>query len=109
MQSNNLLGSKISIMTAAEVRYEGTLSEVDPSKKSMTLIKVQSFGTEGRKKGTNEIPATDKEIPEVVFKLDGIKDFKILSQPDVTQLDPAIISVNRDPKPKPEDSNKRDD
>ena len=38
MQSKNLLGSKISLITAALVRYEGVLSEVDPAKKSMTLI-----------------------------------------------------------------------
>lgn len=84
MQSTNLLGCKISIMTGVEVRYEGTLSEVDPTKKSMTLVNVKSFGTEGRRNNTNEIPARDDEIPEVQFKLDHIKDFKIISKPDVT-------------------------
>lgn len=51
MQSNNILGSKISLITNAQVRYEGILSEVDPTKKSMTLINVKSHGTENRRNG----------------------------------------------------------
>jgi nitric oxide synthase oxygenase domain/subunit len=50
-------------MTNALVRYEGVLSEVDPIKKSMTLIHVKSFGTEGRRNNLNEIPVIDNEIP----------------------------------------------
>ena len=57
------MGSKISLITNALVRYEGILSEVDPIKKSMTLINVKSFGTEGRRNGVNEIPIIDSEIP----------------------------------------------
>ena len=41
------------------MRYEGTLSEVDPTNKSMTLVNVKSFGTEGRRNNNNEIPARD--------------------------------------------------
>ena len=59
------MGSKISLITNALVRYEGILSEVDPIKKSMTLINVRSFGTEGRRNGVNEIPIIDTEIPQV--------------------------------------------
>ena len=70
MQSGNILGSKISLITNALVRYEGVLSEVDPVKKSMTLINVKSFGTEGRRNGVNEIPVLENEIPGVQFKVD---------------------------------------
>lgn len=98
MQSSNILGSKISLITNALVRYEGVLSEVDPTKKSMTLINVKSFGTEGRRQNVNEIPAVDSEIPEVQFKVDQIKDFKIVSKPDITLLDPAIINVSHEKK-----------
>lgn len=87
-------------MTGVEARYEGILREVDATKKSMILINVKSYGTEGRRNGTNEIPPADNEIPEVTFKLDGIKDFKIVSAPDVTLLDPSIMSINRDPPKK---------
>lgn len=44
----------------------------------------------------NEIPAIDTEIPEVQFKVDQIKDFKIVSKPDITLLDPAIIEVKHE-------------
>lgn len=57
------MGSKISLVTNALVRYEGILSEVDPIVKSMTLINVKSFGTEGRRNGVKEIPSIDNEIP----------------------------------------------
>ena len=63
LQSGSILGSKISLITNALVRYEGILSEVDPIKKSMTLISVRSFGTEGRRNGVNEINMIDSEIP----------------------------------------------
>ena len=72
------MGSKISLLTNAQVRYEGILSEVDPLKKSMTLINVKSFGTEGRRNNINEIPVIDNEISQVQFKVDQIKDFKII-------------------------------
>ncbi len=74
----------MSLITNAQVRYEGTLSEVDPIKKSMTLIKVTSFGTEGRRNGVNEIPLCEGQIEGVAFKVDQIKDFNIISKPDLT-------------------------
>ncbi len=87
----------MSIITTANVRYEGVLSEVDPINKAMTLINVKSFGSEGRRGGTNEIPPTDGEISEARFKVDHIKDFKIIEKPNPTLLDPAIISTNNEP------------
>ena len=97
----NILGSRISLVTNALVRYEGILSEVDPIKKAMTLIHVRSFGTEGRRNGVNEINMIGNEIPQVQFKVDQIKDFKIVSKPDLTLLDPAIMSTSQEvPKPK---------
>lgn len=81
------------ILTIAQVRYEGVLSEVDPVNKAMTLIKVISYGTEGRRNGQNEIAASEGEITEARFKVDHIKDFKIIEKPNPTLLDPAIIQI----------------
>ena len=78
------------------MRYEGVLSEVDPVNKAMVLIKVRSFGSEGRRGGTNEIPPTDWEISEAKFKVDNVKDFKIVEKPNPTLLDPAIISASNE-------------
>ena len=75
------------------------MSEVNPIQKSMTLINVRGFGTEGRRNGVNEIPPVENEIAEVQFKVDQIKDFKVIGKPEIVQLDPAIISISRDPKP----------
>jgi len=80
------------ILTIAQVRYEGVLSEVDSVNKAMTLINVKSFGTEGRRNGVNEIAQADQEIQEARFKVDHIKDFKIIEKPNPVLLDPAIIS-----------------
>ena len=60
----------------------------------MTLVNVKSFGTEGRRNGLKEIPSIDNQILQVQFKVDQIKDFNIISKPDLTQLDPAIISAS---------------
>ena len=75
MNSEKLVGSVISLITNASVRYEGTLVEVDGTERSMNLKDVQSFGTEGRRDGKNEIPAHENVIPSVIFKVDHIKDF----------------------------------
>ena len=63
----------------------------------MTLLNVKSFGSEGRK-GGNEIPPSESDIPQVIFKVDHIKDFKIITKPDPILLDPAIISATAEKK-----------
>jgi hypothetical protein len=73
---------------------------VDPVNKAMTLIKVKSMGTEGRRNGVNEILGNDNEINEVIFKVDLIKDFKIIEKPNTNLVDPAIISINESKEPK---------
>lgn len=94
MSTEQLIGSKISLLTNADVRYEGTLVEIDRAGRSMSLQNVKSFGTEGRRNGVQEIAPLDNEIGSVVFKLDHMKDFNILSKPsEVMQQDPAIIST----------------
>lgn len=65
----------------------------------MTLINVKSYGSEGRRNGQNEIPPADAEIQEARFKVDHIKDFKIIEKPNPTLLDPAILSTSNEKKP----------
>ena len=48
--------------------------------------------SEGRRGGA-EIPAAEGEIAEARFKVDHIKDFKIIEKPNPTLLDQAIIST----------------
>jgi len=75
VQPDKLVGSCISLITNALVRYEGTLVTLDKVERSMNLKDVKSFGTEGRREGKNEIPPHENVIPSVVFKVGHIKDF----------------------------------
>jgi protein LSM14 len=78
-----------------QARYEGILSEVDTIAKTMRLKNVKNCGTEGRRGGgSNEIQPSEQEIQEVLFKIEHIKDFKILEKPNPILIDDAIISTS---------------
>lgn len=49
--SDKIIGSYISLITKAESRYEGILTDVDKVKKTMSLKNVKGYGTEGRRNG----------------------------------------------------------
>lgn len=53
--NSDLIGKTISVITKQLSRYQGSLVDFDTAKKTMTLKNVQSFGTEGRRNGENEI------------------------------------------------------
>ena len=82
MQTDNLTGSVISLITNAQVRYEGTLVEINRAERSMNLSDVRSFGTEGRRDGKNEIQGHENVISSVIFKVDHVKDFTIIKRPE---------------------------
>jgi hypothetical protein len=96
-----------------QARYEGILSEVDTVAKTMRLKNVKNCGTEGRRGGgSNEIQASEQEIQEVLFKIEHIKDFKILEKPNPILIDDAIISTstqltNTEEKKAPESQKKQ--
>lgn len=90
------IGSLVSVITKAESRYEGTLIEVDRVNKIMALQGVRSFGTEGRRNGVKEIPPNDTVTGTVKFRVDLIKDIKIVKEAPAEKeeedaLDPAIV------------------
>lgn len=98
-QSNQIIGKSMWLITKAEVRYEGVLSDVDRVNKTMSLRDCKKMGTEGRRNGTNEIPSDDTTLGNVKFKVDLIKTFKIIEKPqqeqeapqDEPEMDPAIV------------------
>jgi hypothetical protein len=55
------------------------------------------MGTEGRRGGEHEIPAVDKPLGTVKFRVDLVKTFKIIERPEEEKqeeeeaMDPAII------------------
>ena len=62
----------------------------------MHLKDVRSFGSEGRRPELGEIPAHDTVQPTVIFKVDHIKDFKIVRRPPSEKKQPEN-SFTQDP------------
>lgn len=83
--SDKIIGSYISLITKAESRYEGILTEVDKVKKTMSLKNVKGYGTEGRRNGENEIPPNDAVLGTVKFRVDLVKTFEIIEKPEESE------------------------
>ena len=93
------LGSKISLISKSEIRYEGILVDVNPQDSTITFEQVRFFGTEGRRPG-DEIAPMDKVFDCVVFRSADIKDLQVYETPKEEKKqepefpDPAVVSFN---------------
>lgn len=91
------LGSKISLISKSEIRYEGILYTIDTKDSTVALSKVQSFGTEDRP--TDRPVAPREEIYEyIIFRGTDIKDIRVCQPPKPQPTlegglpnDPAIV------------------
>lgn len=97
------LGSKISLISKADIRYEGRLFTVDPQECTIALANVRSFGTEDR-----ETPYPIAPQPTVydyiLFRGSDIKDIRVVNNVHFPN-DPAIMQLqmpNQMPQQQPQ-------
>ncbi|KAK3707969.1 hypothetical protein QZH41_010725 [Actinostola sp. cb2023] len=87
--STPYIGSSISLISNAGIRYDGKLFSIDTKESTVTLAHVQSFGTEDRKV-EKKVAARPDIYEYIVFRGKDIKDLTVNEGPKPEQ-DPAII------------------
>ncbi|CAN6674715.1 protein Scd6p [Trichomonascus vanleenenianus] len=91
------IGKTISLVSNSNIRYVGTLHEINSEQSTVSLKQVRSYGTEGRLNGINEIPPSDGVYEFIVFRGSDVKDLKIAENPAPAPqqpfTDPAIIQA----------------
>lgn len=85
------LGSKISVISKADIRYEGRLYQVDPQECTIGLANVRSFGTEDRETHY-PVPAQNQIYEYILFRGSDIKDIRVINSTPIHQ-DPAIVQL----------------
>ncbi|EXJ69806.1 uncharacterized protein A1O5_06877 [Cladophialophora psammophila CBS 110553] len=101
MDMDHLIGQRFNLISKSEIRYVGTLHEINPEQSTIALENVFSFGTEDRKVD-KFIPPSQQKYGFIVFRGSDVKDIKIAedepSQPSPPQSmpnDPAILNASR--------------
>jgi len=89
------IGSKISLISNSEIRYEGILYTINTQESTIALQSVRCFGTESRK--TPEIPSSSEVYDFIIFRGQDIKDLTVLESRSAVSDDPAVVSVNQKP------------
>nr|XP_046240567.1 protein LSM14 homolog B-like [Scatophagus argus] len=87
------IGSKISLISKAQIRYEGILSSVDTDRSTVALAKVKSYGTEDRHTD-RPVPPKDEIYEYIIFRGSDIKDITVSEPPKPHHglpCDPAIV------------------
>ncbi|KAJ5032859.1 uncharacterized protein L3040_009450 [Drepanopeziza brunnea f. sp. 'multigermtubi'] len=99
------LGARISLVSRSDIRYVGTLHEINSENSTVALENVSSFGTENRKENPDDyIPPSDSVYEYIVFRGSDVKDLRIEQTPAVKENkppqvpnDPAILGSGSRP------------
>lgn len=96
-KGTQLLGTKISLISKSEIRYEGILFSLNPNESTLALAKVRMFGTENRP-AENPVAARDEVFEFIIFRGQDIKDIRLCEAPTPQPpipgglpYDPAIL------------------
>ncbi|EUD69551.1 hypothetical protein C922_00415 [Plasmodium inui San Antonio 1] len=92
------IGSKISLISNSEIRYEGILYTINTHESTVALQNVRSFGTEGRRQP--DIPPSNEIYDFIIFRGKDIKDVTVSEAAKTIPDDPAIVSMNIAPSSK---------
>mmetsp|Transcript_48841 Transcript_48841/g.95797 ORF Transcript_48841/g.95797 Transcript_48841/m.95797 type:complete len:362 (+) Transcript_48841:79-1164(+) len=97
------LGAPISLISTANIRYEGILYTIDAKEATVSLQNVKCYGTEGRSETGVEVPASDQVFEFIVFSGKDIKDLNVLQKPteEKPPEDPAIMFASSAATPPP--------
>ncbi|KAJ2446786.1 hypothetical protein GGF42_005605, partial [Coemansia sp. RSA 2424] len=101
-----MYGSRISLISKRNIRYVGTLKDVDESEKTISLEHVCSMGTEGRAGDLqSEIPPSDDIYEYIQFRATDVLSVQFESDtqaapppPPQVPNDPAILEARPRPK-----------
>ncbi|KAL7672926.1 hypothetical protein ACOME3_007802 [Neoechinorhynchus agilis] len=83
------LGSKISLISKAKIRYEGILYTIDPQESTVALAKVRSYGTENRL-AEHFVPPRSEVYEYIIFRATDIEDLQVSEPPRPTCLHETI-------------------
>ncbi|WEW55854.1 hypothetical protein PRK78_001287 [Emydomyces testavorans] len=108
MDMNHFIGRRFSLISKSDIRYVGTLHEINPEASTIALENVISHGTEGRRGNPSEEIAPSASVYEyIVFRGSDVKDISFADEqrdnqpPEPPQMpnDPAILGSSSRPGP----------
>lgn len=91
--AEHAIGSRISLVSKAEIRYEGYLHFINPEENTVGLKDVRMLGTQGRRGGQGEVEPNTTVYDFIIFRGGDIKDLTVFDdEPQPKINDPAIMS-----------------
>ncbi|KMP04070.1 hypothetical protein CIRG_03761 [Coccidioides immitis RMSCC 2394] len=108
MDMNHFIGRRFNLISKSDIRYVGTLHEINPEASTIALENVISHGTEGRRGNPSEEIAPSASVYEyIVFRGSDVKDISFAdeqkenqqAEPPQMPNDPAILGSSSRPGP----------